>query len=144
MYEQAPNKDVKHDSVDTYPTIRMADFGLSVYARPNNKGVDTFGDRVGTKGAWPTEQTKWGSWFTPGQRLVNSTAPWTAKHNSWCIGKLIYDCMTLDDWHCIDTTRRLETRSFTQEEYVATSRHFLPKAWSHRVQLVAAYDQSSF
>ena len=144
VYNQAPNRDVKHGPIDTYPTIRLADFGLSVYAGPNNKGVDSFLHRVGTRGTWPPEQTEWGSWFTPGQRPVNPKAPWTAKHNIWCIGKLIHDCMTLDHWHCIDEAMHLETRSFTQEEYVTNRRHFLPKAWSHCVQHVAAYDRSLF
>ena len=124
MYSEAVSDEVaEHNPIDTYPTVKLADFGLSVYSGPRNAGE--FGG--GTPGYYPPEQLNWGYWFSPQNRPINPAESFTAKHNTWAIGRVLYDFVTMnpvDDLERIVTMEPLER--LRQREYLENGNHYLP------------------
>lgn len=112
-----------HDPIHTYPTIKMADFGLSVYSGPRNAGE--FGG--GTPGYYPPEHLDWGHWFQRQNRPINLAEAWTAKFNIWGIGRLLFDFVTMAPSNTLDDILMMgPLHKFRQADYLANDNHFLP------------------
>ncbi len=115
-----------HDPIHTYPTIKIADFGLSVYAGPRNVGE--FGD--GTPAYYPPEQIDRGNWFMPGNRPIDPTEAWTAKHNIWAIGRLLFDFVDMSPSNYLDDLMMMEPPNlFPQARYLTNDYHYLTERY---------------
>ena len=114
---------IDYDPVHTYPTIKMADFGLSVYSGPENAG-EIVG---GTSGYHPPEQLDWGNWFQQQHKPINLAEAWTAKFNIWGIGRLLFDFVTMAPSHIHgDILMMTPPNQFRQANYLANDNHYLP------------------
>lgn len=126
MYsENISEKRPDQDPIDTYPTIKLADFGLSVYSGPRNAGEFS----GGTPSYYPPEQLDWGNWFQRQNRPINPADHWTAKHNIWAIGKVLYDFVTMSPVDRLDKIMTLEPPYLPLRDYLANDNHYLPERY---------------
>ena len=131
MYERVLDEtNLQDDPVDTYPQVKLADFGVAQYAKPG--AANRSGD--GTEGYLPPEQINvehpkknvvFGGWFHRRYRPNTDTEPFTQAHNTFAVGKVLYDCIMLADWNEIDNLMRLEKKDYPVDLYLANGNHFL-------------------
>ena len=127
-----------NNPIHSYPSIKLADYGLSEYAGSRNKLSDFKG---GTDGFRPPEQTGFGlippNHFEQHHWPVHPDDTWTERANVWGVGRVLYDCTTLDYYNVVDeimgmTAEHLLGRkpAMRQPEYLARGNHFLPEDWA--------------
>ena len=84
-YANPPDLDI---DLPTFPQLRLADFGLTVYS----KGTEPadYEDDAGTPYYMPPEQTEHGreKWH-----ILHPTLPYQKSHNVWAVGKVAFDIM---------------------------------------------------
>lgn len=129
--EEGPVPTAWDTDVETpdYPDIRISDFGISAYTSlddaQNPHNLDG-----GTDGYKPPEQTQkhdqWGQSF--GKPPSDDRDKWTTAHNVWCVGKTIFDLMTLETQGRLDQLK-LHTDN---EEYIHRGQHFLQQGWGNK------------
>lgn len=127
--EQRKNADVGKDGIEPmdFPEIRISDFGLSVYTNENEIDNPMSFTEGGTDGYKPPEQTQhkdnWGVDFESPPSTTRDG--FTKAHNIWCVGKIIYDVMTLESPGTLDRLRK----ATTEDDYVANQNHFIGGLW---------------